>query len=87
MRREKPRAAPLALGLTEAVDRICGVIEMMCSISHPNELYYIIGHIVINQKQYPVRHPECNLCPKANGLYLMLYCGTVSALSMDMLHQ
>lgn len=36
--------------LTEAVDRICGLIEMMCSISHPNELYYIIGHIVINQK-------------------------------------
>lgn len=36
--------------LTEAVDGICGLIEMMCSISHPNELYYIIGHIVINQK-------------------------------------
>lgn len=46
----KPRAAPLALELTEAVDRICGLIEMMCSISHPNELYYIIGYIVINQK-------------------------------------
>ncbi len=38
----EPRAAPLAAELTEAADRICGLIEMMCSISHPNELllYY-----------------------------------------------
>lgn len=41
--KRKPRAAPSAAGLTEAGDGICGLAEMMCSISHPNELYFIIG--------------------------------------------
>lgn len=51
----KPQAALLAAERSEAADRICGLVEMMCSISHPNEFCYIKENIVINQKKYPLR--------------------------------
>lgn len=60
---------------------------MMCSITHQNELYYIIGHIIINQKKYPFRHPECNLCPKEKVFYLMHVCRTFVQDSIDIIHQ
>lgn len=41
----------MTVQITKAADRICGLIEKMCSISYSNELYDIKGHNVINQKR------------------------------------
>lgn len=87
--KRKPRTAPSAAELTEAVDRICGLIEMMCSISHPNELYFIIGHIVINQtKKKKNIHlgTQCNLCPKGKVFHLIYLKGDCF-ISIDIIHQ
>lgn len=70
MKRENPELLHWALELTGAADKICGLIEMMCNISHPNELCFITGHIVINQKKkkkYIHVATQCNLCPNREG--------------------